>query len=149
MNKVEKAVRQLLNEDDFDAIDAAIKAFENQTSGELVVSFQMVCRGDAYKEGRRVFNRLKLYKTRERNAVLVVIFLNSYKFAVLGDKGIDEKVPTGFWDDTVSTMAEHFKEGRYHEGLVEGIQLLGGQLAEHFPYRQDDVDELSDDVRFG
>jgi len=32
---------------------------------------------------------------------------------------------------------------------VEGIGVLGGQLAEHFPYREDDADELSDDMRFG
>lgn len=149
MKKVEQAVRQFLGEEDFAAIDQAIKAFEKRTSGELVVSFQLISRGDPYREGRRIFKRLKLHQTRERNAVLVVIFLNSRKFAVLGDQGIDEKVPAGFWDQTVATMGAHFREQRYREGLVEGIQLLGGQLAEHFPYREDDVDELSDEVRFG
>ena len=149
MNKAEKAVRQLMGDEDFAAIDQTIKAFEKRTSGELVVSFQLVSRGDPYREGRRIFKRLKLHRTRERNAVLVVIFLNSRKFAVLGDQGIDEKVPTGFWDQTVSTMGAHFREQHYREGLVEGIRLLGGQLAEHFPYREDDVDELSDEVRFG
>jgi uncharacterized membrane protein len=149
MNKIEKYVRELLSEDDFTAIDSAIKSFEKKTSGELVVSFQAVCTGDPYKEGRRVFNRLKLYRTRERNAALVVIFVNSRKFAVLGDKGINERVPDGFWDETVATMADHFREGHYREGLVAGIQVLGGQLAAHFPYREDDVDELSDEVRFG
>lgn len=146
---VEQYVRQLLGKNDFAAIGAAIKAFEKKTSGELVVSFQAICRGEPYKEGRRVFNRLKLYKTRERNAVLVVIFVNSRKFAVLGDRGINEQVPEGFWDETVATMAGHFKEEHYREGLVEGIRILGGQLMEHFPYSEDDVDELSDEVRFG
>ena len=149
MNKVEEHVRQLLSDDDFTAIDTAIKAFEKKTSGELVVSFQSICRGDPYKEGRRVFNRLKLHRTQERNAVLVVIFVNSRKFAVLGDSGIDERVPDGFWDGTAAAMAGHFREGRYREGLVEGIQVLGGQLARHFPCRKDDVDELPDEVRFG
>ncbi|MFB0515633.1 MAG: TPM domain-containing protein [Candidatus Neomarinimicrobiota bacterium] len=149
MNKVETYVRQLLSDDDFMAIDTAIKTFEKKTSGELVVSFQVVCRGDPYKEGRRVFNRLKLYNTRERNAILVVIFVNSRKFAVLGDRGINEKVPGGFWDETVAAMADHFREERYREGLVEGIQILGGQLVTYFPYRANDMDELSDEVRFG
>lgn len=149
MNKVEKAVRQFLGEEDFVAIDQAIKTFEKKTSGELVVSFQLVSRGDPYREGRRIFKRLKLHRTRERNGILVVIFLSSRKFAVLGDQGIDEKVPAGFWDQTVMIMGAHFREERYREGLVEGIQLLGGQLAEHFPYREDDEDELSDEVRFG
>ncbi|MFC1483539.1 TPM domain-containing protein [Candidatus Neomarinimicrobiota bacterium] len=149
MNRVEKTVHQFLGEEDFTAIDQAIKTFEKKTSGELVVSFQLVSRGDPYREGRRIFKRLKLHQTRERNAVLVVIFLHSRKFAVLGDQGIDEQVPDGFWDQTVAIMGDHFREHRYREGLVEGIHLLGGQLAEHFPYREDDVDELSDEVRFG
>jgi uncharacterized membrane protein len=149
MNRVEKAVRQFLGDEDFTAIDQAIKTFEKKTSGELVVSFQLVSRGDPYKEGRRIFKRLKLHQTRERNAVLVVIFISSRKFAILGDQGIDEKVPEGFWIQTAAIMGDNFREQRYREGLVEGIQLLGGQLAEHFPYREDDVDELSDEVRFG
>ncbi|MBA7625020.1 MAG: hypothetical protein GH143_07385 [Calditrichaeota bacterium] len=45
--------------------------------------------------------------------------------------------------------AGRFREGRYREGLVEGIGVLGGQLAEHYPCREDDVDELPDEVRFG
>jgi len=146
---VENYIRQLLSDDDFAAIDEAIKSFEKKTSGELVVSFQLVAKGNPYAEGRRVFKRLKLGRTRERNAVLVVIFVNSRKFAVLGDQGIDEQVPEGFWDETVAAMGRHFREGRFREGLVEGINILGGQLAEHFPWREDDVDELSDEVRFG
>ena len=146
---VESYVRQLLSEDDFTAIDGAIKDFEKQTSGELVVSFQSVSRGDPYKEARRVFKRLRLSRTRERNAVLVVIFVNSRKFAVLGDEGINEKVPDDFWDETAAAMAGHFREGRFREGLVEGIQTLGGQLVTYFPYRPDDVDEISDDISFG
>ena len=149
MNKVERQVRDMLSEEDFGAIDEAIKAFEKKTSGELVVSFQLVCKEDPYKGGRRVFKRLKLHRTRDRNAVLVVIFIHSRKFAVLGDKGINEKVPDGFWDETAASMAGHFKEGRFRVGLVEGINLLGGQLMTYFPYREDDTDELSDEVDFG
>ena len=149
LSKVERYVRELLSEEDFTAIDNAIKSFEKSTSGELVVSFQLVSKGNPYKEARKVFNRLKLHKTREYNAVLVVIFVNSRKFAVLGDKGINEKVPTGFWNETVETMANHFREERYRQGLEEGVQILGGQLAKFFPYREDDVDEISDEIRFG
>jgi uncharacterized membrane protein len=149
ISKVERYVRELLSEEDFTAIDNAIKSFEKKTSGELVVSFQLVSKGNPYKEARKVFNRLKLHKTRERNAVLVVIFVNSRKFAVLGDKGINEKVPPGFWNETVETMATHFREERYCQGLEEGVQILGGQLAKFFPYREDDIDEISDEIRFG
>ena len=149
MNVVETRVRSVLSEQDFNEIDAAIKAFENRTSGELVISFQLISKGDPYRAGRKLFNKLGLYKTKLRNAVLVVIYIDSRKFAVLGDWGIDHKVSIDFWDSTVETMRTHFAADRLKEGLVEGIKILGGELVHYFPYDPDDVDELSDDLHFG
>ena len=63
--------------------------------------------------------------------------------------GVDAKGRPGCWDDSVAAMAVQFQEGRLREGLVEGLNLLGGQLTTYFPYREDDTDELSDEVRFG
>ncbi len=149
MNSVEVRVRSVLSEQDFNEIDGAIKKFENQTSGELVVSFQMISKGDPYRAARKLFNKLGLYNTKLRNAVLVVIYIDSRKFAVLGDWGIDHKVSIDFWDSTVETMRAHFSEDRLKEGLVEGINILGGELVRYFPNAPDDVDELSDDLHFG
>lgn len=142
----EDQVRETLGDDTLKALEEAIRSFEKRTSGELVVSFQPVCKGDPYKEGRRLFKRLKLQRTRQRNAVLMVLFLHSRKFAVLGDEGIDTAVPDDFWDATVDLMTDHFTHGRLREGLLEGIERLGGALAEYFPWQPDDTDEIADDI---
>jgi uncharacterized membrane protein len=69
--------------------------------------------------------------------------------AIVGDVGIDEKVPEGFWDDEKNLMINYFKEGNYTKGLEEGIRLVGEQLKLYFPAQEADKNELSDDISFG
>ncbi len=46
-------------------------------------------------------------------------------------------------------MLASFKEGKFTTGLQEGILMAGEQLKAHFPYQDDDVNELSDEISFG
>jgi uncharacterized membrane protein len=46
-------------------------------------------------------------------------------------------------------MAGHFKEGHFVEGLIHGISHAGEQLRRHFPYTQDDENELDDAISKG
>src|SRR5262249_46490795 len=85
-----------------------------------------------------------LTATRERNGVLFFVAVKERKFAVLGDTGIDQKVPHGFWDNVVAAVGERFRKGQFGEGLVEGIRMAGEQLAAHFPPRAAAVDQLPD-----
>ena len=46
-------------------------------------------------------------------------------------------------------MAGHFSEEKFADGLIEGIKMAGEQLKSHFPYQEDDVNELPDDISIG
>ncbi|MBN1821548.1 MAG: TPM domain-containing protein, partial [Prolixibacteraceae bacterium] len=92
---------------------------------------------------------LNMHKTRLRNGVLYYLAINERKFAILGDAGINAKVPDNFWDDINNTCITYFKEDKIAEGLSKGIRMAGMQLKEHFPYQQDDVNELDDEISFG
>ncbi|MCB8999770.1 MAG: TPM domain-containing protein, partial [Bacteroidales bacterium] len=96
-----------------------------------------------------LFEYLKMHKTAERNGVLFYLAVKSRKFAILGDAGINAKVPSNFWDQIKESMAAAFAEGKFSEGLSEGILSAGEQLARHFPHQKNDVNELSDDISFG
>jgi uncharacterized membrane protein len=127
---------------------AAIKEAENETSGEIRVHIETSCTEDILDRAAWVFTKLGLQKTKERNGVLFYLAVTDRKFAVIGDAGINSKVPEGFWDDVKDLLQKKFREGKFAEGLSEGIILAGTHLKRHFPHSKDDVNELKDEISF-
>ena len=88
-----------LTESEQRRIVAAIGDAEKCTSGEIRVHIEPKCRrGDAMKRAEQVFNHLRMYETRERNAVLIYLAYESRVFAIIGDCGIHSRVPADYWD---------------------------------------------------
>ena len=126
----------------------AITAAERRTTGEICVHVTPRCRGNVMKRATRTFNRLHLYTTKRRNAVLIFVAYEDRKFAILGDTGINDVVPEGFWDGEVEELGRYLTAGRQVDGLCEIIARLGERLSEYFPGERDDVNELSNEVTF-
>jgi uncharacterized membrane protein len=96
-----------------------------------------------------IFKQLKMHETEQRNGVLFYLAIHNRQFAILGDAGLNARVPEGFWDQIKEVMAGHFREQRFTEGLCQGIRMAGEKLIEYFPYLQNDTNELSDEISFG
>lgn len=128
----------------------AIRQAEKQTSGEVKVHIEKKCPAeDVMERAKEVFGLLNMHLTEERNGVLFYLAYEDRKFAVLGDKGIYEKVSLDFWDSTKDLLRSHFSKNQFSEGLCKGIAEAGLQLKKHFPYQSDDTNELPDDISFG
>jgi uncharacterized membrane protein len=128
-------------------IVAAVGAAERETSGEIRIHIEpKAIGGDARYVAERTFERLGMTKTALRNGVLLFIASEERVFAIVGDKGIDEKVPAGFWDSIAEKLTLRFGSGEFTEGIVEAIMAAGQQLKTYFPCAADDVNELSDDI---
>lgn len=127
---------------------AAVKVAEEATSGEVRVHIETSCHGDVLDRAAWIFSKLGMQKTNERNGVLFYLAVEDKKFAVIGDGGINAKVPDKFWDKVKDILQNNFRAGKFTEGLSEGIILAGKQLKEHFPHKKDDVNELSDEISF-
>ena len=126
----------------------AITAAERHTTGEICVHVTPRCRGNVMKRAARTFDRLHLYTTKRRNAVLIFVAYEDRKFAILGDTGIHEAVPEGFWDGEVEELGRYLKAGRQVDGLCEIIARIGERLSQYFPGERDDENELSNEVTF-
>jgi uncharacterized membrane protein len=126
----------------------AITAAERHTTGEICVHVTPRCRGDVVKRAKKTFNRLHLYTTKRRNAVLIFVAYDDRKFAILGDTGINDVVPEGFWDGEVKELGLYLKAGRPVDGICAIIARLGDRLSEYFPGERDDENELSNEVTF-
>ena len=124
----------------------AIGEAEMKTSGEIRVHIQPKARGEIRTVAERTFERLGMTKTALRNGVLLFIACDERRFVILGDRGIDEKVPPGFWDDIAANLTNRFQRGEFTDGIVEAIHSAGAQLRHYFPRGENDVNELSDEV---
>jgi uncharacterized membrane protein len=128
----------------------AIRAAELATSGEVRVHIEKRCvESDVLERAKQVFVQLGMHRTELKNGVLFYLAVEDHKFAVLGDRGINERVPDGFWNDVRDLMRSHFIKKEFAAGLSKGIELAGQQLKTYFPRQDNDMNELSDDISFG
>ena len=139
--------KEFLSKLDHDRIIEAIRRAESKTSGEIRVYIQ---RGkfetDPVMLAQKKFQRLGMYKTRERNAVLIFVAPRAHKFAVVGDQAIHEKCGEQFWQHVVDGMRVHFQDEKFSHALTEAINEVGKVLATHFPRTSVNANELPDEI---
>ena len=83
------------------------------------------------------------------NGVLLYVAMESRKTAILGDEGVNAVVPPDFWNGIIQKAVGRFANGEYAEGIGEAVTAVGEVLKQHFPYRDDDINELPDEISFG
>jgi uncharacterized membrane protein len=137
------------SEEDQALIIHAITLAENKTSGEIRLAVESRCKSTALERAAYYFHRLGMQNTALRNGVLIYIAVDDHQFAIIGDQGIDRKVPPQFWENTKDLMAHHFRQGNIVQGLIVGIENAGEQLSQYFPSAPDDINELPNDILFG
>ena len=127
----------------------AIVVAEKNTSGEIRVHIEEHSEKAPLDRAQEVFFELKMDGTKDRNGVLFYVGVADKKFAIIGDKGINDVVKADFWNSTKEVVIANFKENHFKKGLVDGILKAGEQLKIYFPYQSDDVDELSNEISKG
>ena len=126
----------------------AIGEAERLTSGEIRVHLEDHIEDDVLDHAAFVFEELGMHRTDQRNGVLIYVCVADRKVAVIGDKGINERVPEGFWTDVVAVLKLHFAAGRRADGLAEAVHMVASKLRQHFPLQTNDRNELSNEVSF-
>jgi uncharacterized membrane protein len=145
MSKVE----DFLTQEEEQAIVEAIRVAEKNTSGEIRVHIEKTTSMDAFDRAMEVFHELKMDETQLQNGVLIYLAVTDKKFVICGDKGINELVANDFWDTTKEIMKNHFKNGNFKQGLIDGILMAGEQLQKYFPWQKGDTNELSNEISKG
>jgi putative membrane protein len=83
-----------------------------------------------------------LHYTEAHTGILILASLLERRVVVLADRGIDEKVADGTWEEVVKILTEGLKSGQACDAFCKAIERCGVILAEHFPRQADDRDEL-------
>jgi putative membrane protein len=85
-----------------------------------------------------------LHITRERTGVLIFAALADHQVEVVADEGIHSKVDQAIWADAVEALAKGMKNNDPAAGFEVAIGLCGDVLAEHFPPRTENPNEIED-----
>jgi putative membrane protein len=101
------------------------------------------------RRAEEAFYAHRLHETREKSGVLILLSLMEHRVELLADVGIHQRVPQETWEELVQQIASGMKEGHPFEALRGAVDACGQLLAEHFPKRPDDTDELSNQLRVG
>jgi uncharacterized membrane protein len=142
---------RILTADELSAITDVIKTYEQKTSGEIRVQIQQ---RRSLKERNltvhemavKSFHTLGMDRTKERTGVLIFIVIVDHEFEIIGDSGINEKVPAEFWESIAEKMSVQFRRGKFFDGIALAIREVGTLLQKEFPVIPGDTNELSNDV---
>jgi uncharacterized membrane protein len=132
-------------------IQKAIAAGERKHAGQLrfVVEPDLqllaVLRGEAPRErALEVFGRLRIWDTEENCGVLVYLLLADRAVEIVADRGIHRHVGDASWQAICRRMESAFRERKFEEGAIAGIEAINALLAEHFPRAAAGPNELPD-----
>ena len=96
------------------------------------------------------FVEQEVFDTRDRTGILIFLSLYERRVQVIGDSGINARVPEGAWQEVVDIIVSHMKTGTPGAGLVKAIEKCGELLrTSGVEIRPDDTNELSDGLRRG
>ena len=135
-----------LSAEEEEKVVEAIRIAEKATSGEIRVHLESYDNKEVYKRAQEVFHLLKMDNTKQENGVILYIAVNLKKFVIYGDRGINDIVGADFWNSTRDLIQKNFKQGKFDQGLIDGIKEIGRVLKAHFPWDINDENELSDEI---
>lgn len=135
--------RELLAQIDESQIIAAIARAESRTSGEIRVSVShRSAPGDPITHARKEFLRLKMDRTRHRNAVLIYLAPLNRSLAIVGDTAIHQRCGEAHWKTLANQLTASVHHGDFTPALTDTITRIGDLLAQHFPRPTDNPDAL-------
>lgn len=143
------AVGKILNKSEEQRLVKLIGELERKTSGEIRIHIESkTSRHGILADATRIFKKLGMDKTKNRNGVLILVSIKNHELACIGDQGIHEKAKQEFWEETVKLLQSAFKKGDFFIGLHQAIERVGAVLSEHFPYKdgEENPNELSNEI---
>lgn len=143
---LEHRAGRFLSDDELFRVERVIADAESRTTAELKVIVTRHCWDRLDRKAAQLFVKHGLDRTRDRNAVLILIVTANRELIIHGDVAVHDRVGDAFWQQARNAMLDEFRRGRYAEGLIDGIALIGNALTHHFPQSADDVNELSNEV---
>ncbi len=85
-----------------------------------------------------------LHKTRDESGILLYISIFERRVWILADRGINEKLPDGTWDDIMADLTRGLKQKKRGEAICTAVRRIGELLVAHCPAYREHANELPD-----
>ena len=125
-----------LNEADLEALGEQFANLANESSAVIKIIILEEC-DDLDHKVIELFKQYNLDKIDARNSVMFVIVLKTRELFILGDVGITQKVGEEYWEFLQDLIITEFKNGKFGNGILKGVDQLGVQLIKFFPGKQE------------
>jgi uncharacterized membrane protein YgcG len=135
-----------------DAIESAIRACESRHAGEIRFMVEAALDADQIRRGMtpreralEMFSQLRVWDTEHNNGVLIYLLFADHAVEIVADRGVARgRVPQAEWDAVCRRMESEFRDGRFQQGAVAGIEAVADILARHPPDAPRKSNELPD-----
>lgn len=145
-----KIAKNFFTQIEKEEIIRSIQEAEKETTAEIRIHLENICWTNPVKRAKKIFIKTGMHHTKYRNGVLFYFAVISKKLAIIGDKGIYEKVPEDVWDKMVKELIDAFRKNENKaETLCKCIKNIGDFLKVYFPVtNNENPNELSDEISF-
>lgn len=147
-------ISEYLSDESLAKIVDSISEIEKKTSGEIRVCLKKKTDFRQRKKNPREIALKEFYKsgmhnTKDRTGILLFVIFDEHKFEILADEGIDSKISPEIWKELTGELRSYFKNEKYLDGILSGLNKLGKILIEEFPISPGDKNELSNEILTG
>jgi uncharacterized membrane protein len=144
-------IKKYLSKEELDSLSNHIAEIEKFTSGEIRICFK---KNTAWAERKlssremavKEFHKLGMHNTKHKTGVLLYILFKDRKFEIVADKGINDKIPAEKWEVIKNHLTNEFKSGNFKSGIIKSLDEIKEVLIKEFPRKDDDINELSNDI---
>lgn len=131
----------------FGGIVGAVVPYFSEWAKRLLLS-QVYMDQTTRRRAENAFLEEEVFNTRQRTGIMIFISFFEHEVMVMADKGISKVVEQKQWDMIVADIVAQIRAGKIIDGLEAGIKRCGDLLLEKgFKKTDDDINELSDDLR--
>ena len=131
-------------------IVSAIARAERGTTGEIRVHLsRRRWDPDPFARAQKIFTQLGMFRTNQRNGVLLYVNLRKRKFAIIGDEGIHKAVGGRYWEELSQALRDDLHSTHLENAIALAVRTIGLTLARFFPATNDgngNPNELLDEV---
>lgn len=133
------------------AIESAIRAAETTHAGQIRFAVESALHlfplwhdQSARARALEVFSQLRVWDTQHNNGVLIYLLLADRDVEIIADRGVHTRVGAEGWEKICHDMEILFREGKFEEGVLHGIQAVSAHLIKHYPRQGKNPNELDD-----